>query len=181
MIRRNQPLKVKLLIYAFCIFIYLHLSWCYILVIPLMLERSFHLSSFTDSGVQRNRDAGRWNRKGERGGGREEEAEKIINHSHDCVAPLLVLFIRADTLGSGPHCTLLLLSSIKSTVPQSSAEPTVSVNMFLFQEILLKIKVIASGLEVSSGLGVTKHVLVGPGQFSPLLRILWECALTDVS
>ncbi len=119
-----------------------------------MLERSFHLSSFTDSGVQRNRDAGRWNRKGERGGGREEEAEKIINHSHDCVAPLLVLFIRADTLGSGPHCILLLLSSIKSTVSQSSAEPTVSVNMFLFQEILLKIEVIAC-----SGLGVTKQVI----------------------
>lgn len=97
-----------------------------------MLEHSFHLSSFTDSGVQRNRDAGRRNRKGERGGGREEEAEEVfINHSDDCVAPLLVLFIWADALCSGPHCTLLLLSSIKSTVSQSSAEPTVSVNVFV--------------------------------------------------
>lgn len=97
-IRRNQPLKVKLLIYDFCIFIFLQLSWHSILVILLMLEHSFHLSSFTDSGVQRNRDAGRRNRKRERGGGREEEAEEVfVNHSHDCVAPLSFVYTGRHT------------------------------------------------------------------------------------
>lgn len=108
-IRRNQPLKVVHLIYDF-------LQCIHLFRVVLMLDSSHpfnqshdtHPSPFTDSGVQRDRDAGRRNREGERGGGGEEKAEEVfVNGSCECV----VLFIRAEALGSGPHCTLSLPAS----------------------------------------------------------------------
>lgn len=149
-IRRNQPLKVIHLIYDFfCIFIlYNRLDATFLSSIKRWncLSNPSHdtfvqippLSPITDSGVQRDWDAGRRNREGERGGGREEKAEEVIvNHSCECV----VLFIWAEALGSGPSLYPLpsCISSVKSTVSQSSAEPTACMNMFLFQEIFFKI------------------------------------------